>query len=59
MRGVKNLCYYISSMLKKCNAGKYKLRINKFRVTWYVYCEVLSNVYTETLIIEDNIIYVK
>lgn len=47
------------NMLKKCNAGKHKLRTNRFGVTWCVYCGVLSNADAEPLTEEDKVMYVK
>ena len=45
--------------LKKCNAGKHKLRTNRFGVTWCVYCGVLSNADAEPLTEEDKVLYIK
>ncbi len=47
------------TVLKKCNAGKHKLRTNRFGATWCVYCGVLSNADTEPLTEEDKVMYIK
>lgn len=46
-----------ANVLKKCNAGKHKLRTNHFGVTWCVYCGVLSNADAEPLVEEDKVLY--
>jgi hypothetical protein len=45
-------------MLKKCNSGKHKLRIDHFGVTWCVYCGVLSNADAEPLTDDDKVQYI-